>query len=71
MLERFDMHNCKPHETLVAKEDKFSLNKCPKLDLEVQEIQKVLYASVVGSLMYAQVCTKFDLSFILVCWADI
>ncbi|KAL8492104.1 hypothetical protein ACS0TY_023649 [Phlomoides rotata] len=45
----------------VAKRDKFSLSQCPKTDLEVQEMQKVPYASVVGSLMYAQVCTRSDL----------
>nr|KAJ0220159.1 hypothetical protein LSAT_V11C200069570 [Lactuca sativa] len=36
-----------------------------KNDLEVKEMQKIPYASVVGSLMYAQVCTRPDISFIV------
>ncbi|RVW95173.1 Retrovirus-related Pol polyprotein from transposon TNT 1-94 [Vitis vinifera] len=41
-------------DTPVAKGDKFSLNQCPKNSLESQEMQKIPYASAVGSLMYAQ-----------------
>lgn len=33
--------------------DKFSLSQYPKTNLEVQEMQKVPYASVIMSLMYA------------------
>ncbi|KAL9274273.1 Retrovirus-related Pol polyprotein from transposon TNT 1-94-like protein [Drosera capensis] len=53
VLERFGMQNSKPGNTPVAKGDKFSLNQCPKGNLEIQEMQEVPYASAVGSLMYA------------------
>ena len=49
----------------MAKGDKFSLNQCPKNDFEVKEMQKIPYASVVGSLMYAQVCTCLDIAYIV------
>ncbi|XP_040869469.1 secreted RxLR effector protein 161-like [Glycine max] len=52
------MQEYKSEDTPVAKGDKFSLKQCPKGNLEIQEIQKIPYASVVGSLMYAQVCTR-------------
>ena len=65
VLERFGMQNCKPGNTPVAKGDKFSLNQCPKSSLDIQEMQKIPYSSVVGSLMYAQVCTRPDIAFIV------
>ena len=56
------MQNCKPSDIPVAKGDKFSLSQCPKNDFEEKEMQKIPYASVVGSLMYAQVCTRPDIA---------
>jgi len=64
VLKRYGMQDCKPGDTPVAKGDKFSLNQCPKNDFEKREIQKIPYASVVGSLMYAQVCTRPDIAYI-------
>ena len=65
MLERYGMQDCKPGDTPVAKDNKFSLSQCPKNNLEVKEMQKIPYASVVGCLMYAQVCTRSDIAFIV------
>ena len=65
VLSRFGMSSCSPGETPVAKGDKFSLSQCPKNDLEIKEMQKIPYASAVGSLMYAQVCTRPDIAFIV------
>ncbi|KAG8496840.1 hypothetical protein CXB51_008132 [Gossypium anomalum] len=49
---------------LSLKETKFSLTQCPKSNLEIQEMKKIPYASAVGSLMYAQVCTHPDIAYI-------
>ncbi|XP_040865559.1 secreted RxLR effector protein 161-like [Glycine max] len=57
------MKDSKPGDTPIAKRDKFSLKQCPNSDLERTEMQKIPYASVVGSLMYAQVCTRPDIAF--------
>jgi len=65
VLKRFSMHECKSRDTLVAKGDKFSLNQCPKGNLEIEEMQKIPYASAVWSLMYAQVCTCPDIAYIV------
>ena len=37
ILKRFDLHDCKSGDTLVAKGDKFSLSQCPKNNFEIQE----------------------------------
>ena len=49
----------------MAKGDKFSLSQCPKNEFEKREMQKIPYASAVGSLMYAQVCTRPDIAYII------
>ncbi|KAG8483132.1 hypothetical protein CXB51_022089 [Gossypium anomalum] len=65
VLKRFGMQNCRPGDTPVTKGDKFSLTQCPKSNLEIQEMQKIPYASAVGSLMYDQVCTRPDIAYIV------
>ncbi|RDX66209.1 hypothetical protein CR513_55043, partial [Mucuna pruriens] len=52
VLKRFNMKDSKLGDTLIAKGDKFSLKQCPNDDLERNEMQKIPYSSVVGSLMY-------------------
>uniref|UniRef100_A0A2N9E1N9 Retrovirus-related Pol polyprotein from transposon TNT 1-94 n=1 Tax=Fagus sylvatica TaxID=28930 RepID=A0A2N9E1N9_FAGSY len=46
-----------------VKGDRFNLNQCPKNDLEREQMKNIPYASAVGSLMYAQVCTRPDIAF--------
>ncbi|CAJ2661755.1 unnamed protein product [Trifolium pratense] len=57
------MQNCSPSVALIVKGDKFNLNQCPKNDFEREQMKNIPYASVVGSLMYAQVCTRPDIAF--------
>ena len=59
------MSNCAPRDTLVAKGDKFSLHQCLKNELEKKDMERFPYASVVESLMYAQVCTRSDIAYIV------
>ena len=65
MLKRFGMQDCNLGDTPVAKGDKFSLGQYPKNDFEIKEMQKIPYASAVGSLMYAQVCKHLDIAHIV------
>ena len=65
ILKRFGTHDCKPGDTSMAKGDKFSLSQCPKNNFEIQEMQQIPYASAIGSLMYAQVCTRLDIAYIV------
>ncbi|KAJ9561477.1 hypothetical protein OSB04_006637 [Centaurea solstitialis] len=59
VLDRFGMLDSKSGDTPIAKGDKFSLKQCPKNELEIKEMQKIPYASAVGSLMYAQRAAKW------------
>jgi len=59
------MKDSKSEDTPIAKGDKFNLKQCPNNDLERTEMQKIPYASTVGRLMYAQVCTRPDIAFVV------
>jgi hypothetical protein len=47
-----------------VKGDKFGEFQCPNNEYEASHMRAVPYASVVGSIMYAQVCTRPDLAFV-------
>ncbi|KAK4385684.1 Retrovirus-related Pol polyprotein from transposon TNT 1-94 [Sesamum angolense] len=38
---------------------------CPRNDLEWEQMKDVPYAYAIGSLMYAQVCTRSDIAFVV------
>ncbi|XP_061355111.1 secreted RxLR effector protein 161-like [Gastrolobium bilobum] len=57
------MSKCSPEVVPVQKGDKFNLMQSPKNDVEWKEMESIPYVSVVGSLMYAQTCTRPDISF--------
>ena len=59
------MSNCAPGDMPVAKGEKFSLHQCPKIELKKKDMERFPYASAIGSLMYAQVCTRLDIAYIV------
>lgn len=63
VLKKFNMLQSNGAEVPVSKGDKLSKEDCPKNDVERAEMKDKPYASVVGSIMYAQVCTRPDLAF--------
>eukprot|EP00253_Pinus_taeda_P026433 PITA_26433 len=65
ILERFRMKDCSPSVAPIVKGDRFNLNQCPKNDFEREQMKNIPYASAVGSLMYAQVCTRADIAFVV------
>ena len=65
ILKRFRMNDCSPSVAPIVKGDRFNLNQCPKNDLEREQMKNIPYASAVGSLMYAQVCTRPDIAFVV------
>ncbi|KAL0386472.1 UNVERIFIED_CONTAM: Retrovirus-related Pol polyprotein from transposon TNT 1-94 [Sesamum latifolium] len=71
VLERFWMKDCSPSIAPIMKGDKLHLNQCPRNDLEWEQMKDIPYASAIGSLMYAQVCTRPDIAFAVGCWEDI
>ncbi|RVW98226.1 Retrovirus-related Pol polyprotein from transposon TNT 1-94 [Vitis vinifera] len=65
VLERFLMKDCSPSVSPIVKGDRFNLNQCPKNDLEREQMKNIQYASTVERLIYAQVCTKPDIAFVV------
>jgi ATP-binding cassette subfamily B (MDR/TAP) protein 1 len=64
-LERYHMQDSKPMDTPVDKSLSLSLNICPKTLEEKEKISKVLYNSAIGSLMYAMMCTRLDICYVI------
>jgi hypothetical protein len=64
VLKRHNMHKCSATPAPVVKGDKLETFQCPKNKYEFDQIKSIPYASAVGSLMYAQVCTRSDIPFI-------
>ena len=65
MLKCYHMHDYKPMDTPVEKNLSLSLDMCPKTPNEKEQMSKVLYTSVVGSLMYAMMCTRLDICYVV------
>jgi hypothetical protein len=62
VLEKFSMLDAKPVSTPLANHFRLSGSQCPKNEEEIENMSKVSYASAVGCLMYAMVCTRPDLA---------
>lgn len=62
VLRRFSMQDAKPVSTPLGSQFRLSRKESPTSDLERAEMSKTPYASAVGSLMYAMVCTRPDIA---------
>ncbi|KAF2308539.1 hypothetical protein GH714_010443 [Hevea brasiliensis] len=62
VLKCFNMNNTKPVTIPFATHFKLSADMSPKTDKEMEHMSNVLYSSAVGSIMYAMVCTRPDIS---------
>ena len=65
VLKRFNMQNCSSSVALVVKLNIFCELQCLKNDIEKKQMDKILYDSVVGSIMYAQVCTQPNIAYVV------
>ena len=65
VLERFRMQDEKLVSTPLANHFKLTKEMCPKTQKEENNMSKVPYALVVGSLMYAMVCTRPDIAHVV------
>ena len=59
------MKDCSLSVSPIVKDNMFNLNQCPKNDIESEQMKNIPYASAVGSLIYAQVCTRLDIAFVV------
>eukprot|EP00253_Pinus_taeda_P009593 PITA_09593 len=62
MLQRFNMQDSKPVKVPIPVGVKLSTEQCPKTQEEEEDMSRVPYASAVGRLMYAMVCTRPDIA---------
>ncbi|XXG47058.1 hypothetical protein AAC387_Pa02g1763 [Persea americana] len=65
VLNKFNMHGAKPVSTPLVSHFKLSKELSPKTEQEKENMFKVPYASAVGSLMYAMVCTRPDIAHVV------
>ena len=61
VLQRFNMDKAKPVSTPLASHFRLSKDQYPQTKEEKEFMAKVPYASAIGSLMYAMVCTRPDI----------
>ena len=65
VLERFGMQGSKLASTPLVAHFKLSNALLPQTEEEREYMSYVLYASVVGSIMYVMVCTRIDISHVV------
>jgi hypothetical protein len=65
VLKKFSMHACNHTPAPIVKGDKYESFHSHRNQYEINQMKSVPYASAVGSLMYAQVCTRPDLAFVI------
>lgn len=65
VLARFRVNDAKPRTTPLANHIKLSKEQSPKTTQEREDMALVPYASAVGSLMYATVCTRPDIAHVV------
>ena len=64
LIKKYNMQNCKSSPAPIVKGDRYEEFQCPRNQYKIDQIKVVPYSSAVGSLQYAQVCTRSDLAFV-------
>ena len=65
IVERFNMSDAKLVGSVLPTNCRLNAKQCPKGHKEKTEMKKVPYASAVGTLMYAMVCMRLDIAFVV------
>ncbi|XP_062080833.1 uncharacterized protein LOC133785629 [Humulus lupulus] len=65
VLNSFGMLIAKPIVTPISQQFKLSINQAPKTHDEQEYMKDIPYANAIGSLMYAMVCTRPDIAYVL------
>ena len=59
------MHDCKPMDTPVERNLRLSLDMFHKSPEGKKQMSSVPYSSAIGSLMYAMMCTRLDICYVV------
>ena len=65
VLKRFNMEEAKKGFLPMSHGIKLSKTQCPSTTDERERMQRIPYASAIGSIMYAMICTRPDVSYAL------
>ena len=65
IFSRFNMNEAKPMSTPLGSHFKLNKEQSLKTEEERDHMSKVLYASAIGSLMCAMVCTRPDIAHVV------
>lgn len=65
VLEQFNILNCKPIGTLITTGNFSNLSMCLKIEKQKPQMSKISYANDVGALMYAMICTRLNIVYIV------
>lgn len=65
VFERFGTSNSKRVMTPISKQFKLSISQSPKNIEELAYMESIPYANIVGSIMYAMVCTRPDIAHVM------
>ncbi|KAA0038367.1 gag/pol protein [Cucumis melo var. makuwa] len=65
VYKKYEMQNSKKGLLSYKYGIHLSKEQCPKTPQEVEDMRKIPYASAVGSLMYAMLCTRPDICFLV------
>ena len=65
VVHKFNIQNAKLVTTPLAAHFRLSSALCPQSDEEVDSMSRVPYSIAVGSLMYALVCSRPDLAYVV------
>lgn len=63
LLEKYGLQECRPAYTPLEPGNSISSENSPKIDEERQDMKKVPYRELIGSLGYVSQCTRPDISF--------
>ena len=63
VMDRFSMQDSKKGQTPFGHGISLSKDQSIKTTQEIEDMRKIPYASAVGSLMYAMLCTRPDICF--------
>ena len=65
VLKRFSMQESKKGFLPMSHGISLSKGDCPSTEIERQHMSKIPYTSAIGSIMYAMLCTRLDVSYAL------
>jgi hypothetical protein len=65
VLNRFNMHDCKKGFLSMSHSVHLCESQCPVIIDEQERIKVITYASAIGSVMYAMLCTRPDVSYVV------